>query len=50
MAEDSDLFFFGDDLDAVLEALENNDIVDENFNEAVTEVRQIIPEIFVFNS
>ena len=33
MVEDSDLFFFGDDLDAVLEALESNDIVDENFNE-----------------
>ena len=47
MAEDSDLFLFGDDLDAVLEALEANDIVDESFNEAVTEVRQIIPEFFV---
>ena len=50
MAEDSDLFLFGDDLDAVLEALEANDIVDESFNEAVTEVRQIIPECFVVNS
>ena len=48
MAEDRDLFLFGDDLDAVLEALEANDIVDESFNEAVTEVRQIIPEIFRF--
>ena len=38
MAEDSDLFLFGDDLDAVLEALEANDIIDESFNEAVTEV------------
>ena len=50
MVEDSDLFLFGDDLDAVLEALEANDIVDESFNEAVTEVRQIIPEFFVLNS
>ena len=50
MAEDSDLFLFGDDLDAVLEALEANDIVDESFNEAVTEVRQMIPEFFVLNS
>ena len=50
MAEDSDLFLFGDDLDAVLEALEANDIVDESFNEAVTEVRQIIQEFFVLNS
>ena len=47
MAEDSDLFLFGDDLDVVLEALEASDIVDESFNEAVTEVRQIIPECFV---
>ena len=50
MVEDSDLFLFGDDLDAVLEALEANDIVDESFKEAVTEVRQIIPEFFVLNS
>ena len=50
MVEDSDLFLFGDDLDAVLEALEANDIVDESFNEAVTEVRQIILEFFVLNS
>ena len=39
MAEDSDNFLFGDDLDAVLEA-NANDIVDE----AVTEERQIVPE------
>ena len=50
MAEDRELFLFGDDLDAVFEALEANDIVDESFNEAVTEVRQIIPELFVLNS
>ena len=50
MAEDNDLFLFGDDLDALVEALEANDIVDESFNEAVTEVRQIIPEFFVLNS
>ena len=47
MTEDSDLFLFGDDLDAVLEALEANDIVDESFNEAVIEVRKIMPEFFV---
>ena len=50
MAEDSDLFLFGDYLDAVLEALDANDIVDESFNEAVTEVGQTIPEFFVLNS
>ena len=50
MAEDSDLFLFGDDWDAVLHALEANDIVDDSFNEAVTEVRHIIPEFFVLNS
>ena len=50
MVEDSDLFLFGDDLDALLEALEANDIVDESFNEAVTEVRQIISEFFFLNS
>ena len=38
MAEDSDLFLFGVDLDAVLEALEGDDNVDEYFEEAVTEV------------
>ena len=47
MAEDRDLFLFGDDLDAVLETLEANYIVDESFNEAVTEVRQIVPEFFL---
>ena len=31
MAEDRDLFLFGDDLDAVLEALEADDNVDEYF-------------------
>ena len=50
MAEDSDLFLLGDDLDEVLEVLEANDIVDGSFNEAVTEVRQIIPECFALNS
>ena len=50
MVEDSDPFLFEDDLDAVLEALEANDIVDESFNEAVTEVRQIISEFFFLNS
>ena len=50
MAEDRALFLFGDDLDAVLEALEANDIVDESFNEAVTEVRQIIPKFFILNT
>ena len=38
MAEYSDLFLFGDDLEAVLEALEADDNVDEYFEEAVTEV------------
>ena len=38
MAEYSDLFLFGDDLDAVLEALEADDNVEEYFEEAVTEV------------
>ena len=33
-----DLFLFGDDSDAVLEALEADDNVDEYFEEAVTEV------------
>ena len=47
MAEDSDLFLFGDDLDTLLEALKANDIVDESFTEAVTKVRLIIPEFFV---
>ena len=36
--------------DAVLGALEANDIVDESSNEDATEVRQIIPEFFVLNS
>ena len=36
--------------DAVLGALEANDIDDESSNEAATEVRQIIPEFFVLNS
>ena len=38
MAEYSDLFLFGDDLDAALEALEADDNVDEYFEEPVTEV------------
>ena len=38
MAEYRDLFLFGDDLEAVLEALETDDNVDEYFEEAVTEV------------
>ena len=38
MAEYSDLFLFGNDLDAVLEALETDDNVDEYFEKAVTEV------------
>ena len=38
MADHSDLFLFGDDLDAVLEALEADDNVNEYFEEAVTEV------------
>ena len=38
MAEYSDLFLFGNDLDAVLEALEADDNVDEYFEKAVTEV------------
>ena len=50
MAEDTDLFLFGDDLDAVLEALEANDIVDQSLNEAVTEIRQTISEFFVLSS
>ena len=50
MAEDSDLFLFGDDLDAVLEALEADDMVDEYFSEAVTEVRQKIPGFSVFSN
>ena len=38
MAEYSDLFLFGDDLEAVLEALETDDNVSEYFEEAVAEV------------
>lgn len=38
MAEYSDLFLIGDDLDAVLEALEADDNVDEYFEEAATEM------------
>ena len=38
MAEYSDLFLFGDDLEVVLKALETDDNVDEYFEEAVTEV------------
>ena len=38
MAEYSDLFLFGDDLDAVLEALQADDNVNEYFEEAVTEM------------
>ena len=38
MAEYNDLFLFGDDLEAVLEALETDDNADEYFEEAVTEV------------
>ena len=38
MAEYSDLFLFGDDLEAVFKALETDDNVDEYFEEAVTEV------------
>ena len=33
MVKNSDLFLFGDDLDAVPEALEANDIVDESFKD-----------------
>lgn len=40
MANDSDLFLFGDDLDAVLEALEVEESIDEFFEEAVAEVSQ----------
>ncbi|PFX13504.1 uncharacterized protein LOC111345954 [Stylophora pistillata] len=40
MAEDSDLFLFGDDLDGVVEALEASDLIDESFNEAVSEVQE----------
>lgn len=39
MAEYSDLFLFGDDLEAVLEALETDDNVSEYFEEAVAEVQ-----------
>ena len=42
MAEYTDLFLFGDDLDAFLEALEADDNVDEYFEEAVTEVSGVI--------
>ena len=38
MAEYSDLFLFGDDLEAVLEALETDDNVNEYFEEVVAEV------------
>ena len=47
MAEDRDLFLFGDDLDAVLEALEADDNVDEYFEEAVTEVSWRNPLLFL---
>ena len=38
MAEYSDLFLLGDDLESVLEVLETDDNIDEYFDEAVTEV------------
>ena len=50
MAEDRDLFLFGDDLDAVLEALEADDNVDEYFEEAVTEVSWGNPLLFLIHS
>lgn len=40
-AEDGKLFLFRDDLDAVLEALEADDIDDEYFEEAATEHENI---------
>jgi len=45
MADDSDLFLFGDDFDAILEILETEDDIEEHFEDAltVTEVSKIIP-------
>ena len=43
MADDSDLFLFGDDFDAILEILGTEDDIEEHFEDAVTEVSKIIP-------
>ena len=42
MAGDSDLFLFGDDLDAILKVLEAEEDIDKYFEESVTEVSKEI--------
>ena len=39
MADESELFIFGDDFDAILDALEDDDAIQEDFNDAVVQVR-----------
>ena len=38
MADDSDLFLFGDNFDAILEIMETEDNIDVHFEDAVAEV------------
>ena len=45
MADANDLFFFGDDIDAILDILEEEEDLDEQFREAVDEVSIIILNI-----
>ena len=42
MADESDLFLFGDDFDAILEILETEDEIEDHFEDAVTEVSKTI--------
>lgn len=39
MAEVNDLFLFGDDFDAIIDILEAEEVEQEQFSEAVNEVR-----------
>ena len=39
MADDSELFIFGDDFDEILDALEDDDAIQEEFDDAVVQVR-----------
>ena len=39
MADESELFLFGDDFDAILDALEDEDAIQEEFNDAVVQLR-----------
>ena len=42
MADESDLFLFGDDFDAILEFLEAEDEIEDHFEDAVTVVSKTI--------